>query len=117
MSDVLPNSLATIRRGVVMRNGKPWVPIFCANCGADGGFVPEASVAEETGFAFYLCNPCGEKWAPIAGLMMVPDEVFWEKLREVQLEKFGRLLENDELIVQLADESSPISVLARRSGE
>jgi len=32
-------------------------PVFCANCGADGGFILAALV----GHVFYLCDACEDK--------------------------------------------------------
>lgn len=81
MVDTLPDSRANRATGVVSGVFRPaprfgrlnWVPIFCANCGAEGGLVPEA----HTTFAFWLCNYCWESHGEIAGTMAVPDEVFW----------------------------------------
>lgn len=109
VADMLPTSVARELRGRVMRRGVPWVPIFCANCGCDGGFVPEAACD----FAFYLCEPCAEKWSPLAGTMLVPDEVFWRKLNDAQLERYGRHLSVPELLNQLANPESMISKLAK----
>lgn len=110
--DVLPDSrLATpfTPKGGQWRDGAWWVPIFCANCGADGGLVPQENMT----FAFYLCNPCFETYGTIAGTYAMPDEVFWAKLQEAQLERHGRLLSNTELVAALADESDPVSRLAK----
>jgi hypothetical protein len=90
-----------------------WVPIFCANCGADGGMVPE----ENMSFAFYLCNPWAEKWAPLTNTYMEPDAVFWQKVREAQLEKYGRELAPSELVDVLKDDSSVISKLCKDRGK
>lgn len=84
MADVLPDSRANVARGVISTAGGAWVPVFCANCGGDGGMVPEDST-----FAFYLCDPCASKWGPIAGTLMVPDEVFWQRVAEAELEDDG----------------------------
>ena len=107
-ADALPTSIAKVVRGTVMRGGEPWIPIFCANCGADGGYVPEAAAD----FAFYLCDPCAEKWSPLVDTMLVPDEIFWKKLHEAQREKYGRLLAINELLEQLANPDSMITKLA-----
>lgn len=106
---LLPNSVPTVTRKVVMRAGVPWVPIYCANCGCDGGWIPE----DAKDFAFYLCEPCGEKWAPLAGTMMVPDEVFWAKVKDAQIEKYGRELQDIEIIEELKDGESMLSKLAK----
>jgi hypothetical protein len=91
--DILPNSVPRAHK-VVFRGGVPWVAIACANCGADGGLVPEAACD----FAFYLCDPCSKKWSPLAGTLDIPDEVFWQKVKEEQLDKFGRELSARETL-------------------
>jgi hypothetical protein len=93
----------------VVMNRLNWVPIFCANCGAPGGWVPE----DTTTFAFYLCNPCAEKWSPLAGTMAVPDEVFWQKVRDAEMEQYGRVLSTPEVIEALNDPESVLSKLAK----
>jgi hypothetical protein len=103
--DLLPNSRARESKNVTYRVGFPWVPIFCANCGADGGAVPE----EHCDFAFYLCNPCAEKWGQLAGTMTMPDEVFWQKVTDA----YGRELTEEERIKELDDESSLLSKLTK----
>jgi len=97
--NLLPDSRCSrvfTSKGVVFRYGVPWIPIFCANCGCDGGLVPE----ENTTFAFYLCQGCEDKFGQIAGTYMMPDEVFWAKVKESQ-EKYGRWLKPNELAVVL----------------
>lgn len=79
MADLLPDSRARDGREVT----RHWflgntVPIFCANCGKEGGRVPE----ENCTFAFWLCDNCVETFGPIAGTMMVPDEVFWQQVAD-----------------------------------
>ena len=81
-----------------------WVPIFCASCSKPNGYVPEENIT----FAFWLCNVCSERYGDQAGLMKIPDEIFWQQVREEQLEKYGRLLTPIEL--QAASESSCTSL-------
>jgi hypothetical protein len=95
----------------VVMNRLNWVPIFCANCGAPGGWVPE----DTTTFAFYLCNPCAEKWSPLAGTMAVPDEIFWQKVRDAEMEQYGRVLSTPEVIGALNDPESVLSKLAKEA--
>lgn len=116
--DVLPNSR--------MRNPKSevqgyfpnfgrinYVQIFCANCGADGGYVP----VDSCDFAFYLCdaqqNNCAAKWQPLANTCLIPDEVFWRKVKLAQFEHFGRELTAAEIIEALKDENHILSKLAK----
>jgi hypothetical protein len=111
-ADLLPSSVAREIKGEVEIKGIPHVPIFCANCGADGGWVPRAAI-EDKAFQFYLCNPCGEKWAPLAGLMLIPDDVFAQKVAAAQLEHDGRYLTPDEVGEALKDPQHYLSKLAK----
>jgi len=85
------------------------MPIFCANCGSEQGFVPE----ENCNFAFYLCTPCSENWTHLVGTHAVPDEVFWQRVREEQIEKYGRILAPGEIVEVLKDDSSSLSKLCK----
>jgi hypothetical protein len=113
-NDILPDSRLKDGKGATAMpfrgiNRLNWVPIFCANCGAPGGWVPE----ESTTFAFYLCNPCAEKWSPLAGTMAMPDEVFWQKVKDAQIEKYGRELTAAELEAALGEKNSILAKLAK----
>lgn len=109
--DVLPDSRTKETRGRVVMRGTVFVPIYCANCGAPGGGVPE----EHMTFAFYLCNACAEKWGPIAGTMVVPDEIFFERVKQWQLENYGRFLEAHEIVEELENPNSSLAKLAREA--
>ena len=87
--EVLPDCRAKVLRGAVRGRWGNWVPIFCGNCGADGGFVPEENMT----WAFWLCTPCWEKHGALAATMAIPDEIVWEQIRQDQL---GRAKENEE---------------------
>ncbi len=108
-AEILPSSVPRETKNVVFREGVPWIPIFCANCSCDGGWIPE----ETKDFAFYLCVPCADKWEPLTGTMLVPDEVFWDKVNAAQIEKYGRILEPHEQIEELKIGDSMLSKLAR----
>lgn len=107
--DLLPDSRPKQAKGRVFTNGGTWVPIFCANCGTDGGLVPE----ENMNFVFYLCNRCAETHGAIAGTMMMPDEVFWEKLKQEQLAAYGRYLSELELAKVVEADASPLATLIK----
>ena len=110
--DLLPESRAKnagTPKKSVWRGNMWWVPVYCANCGKEHGSVPE----ENCTFAFFLCDNCADKCGPIAGMYMEPDAVFYKKVEEAQLEKYGRLLTTEELLIQLDDVNSFISRLAR----
>lgn len=108
-ANILPTSAAKVTKNVIVRAGVPWVPIFCANCGKDGGLVPE----EVKHVAFYLCDPCGEKWSPLVDQMVVSDEFFWSKINEAMREADGRVLEPWEIVEALKNGDHYLSKLAR----
>ncbi len=113
MVDILPTSRLKEPKNTVKaayaNMGLEWVPIFCANCGKDGGLVLDGDYK----FAFYLCESCAEKWSPLVGTYMEPDAVFWEKVKQAQIEKYGRELTPGETLEALNDSNSIISKLAR----
>lgn len=106
--DILPESRAIHAKGAVQRGEVWWVPLFCANCGKPQGLVPESST-----HAFWLCDPCGDKWAPIAGYYTEPDAVYYQKLEEFQMEKYGRILTTEEVLAELDIYDSALSRLVR----
>lgn len=113
MTDILPDSRLKPRakgaKGTKWHMGMWWVPVFCANCGTPFGYVPE----ENCDFACWLCNECSEKHGAVAGTMMMPDEVFWQKVEEAQLEHWGRTLGQEELLKLLEENDHPLAKLMR----
>lgn len=107
--DVLPDSRLKQPKNIYNHIGLNWVPIFCANCGKDGGFVPE----ENCTFVCYLCDPCAEKLGPITGTYMEPDAQFWARVKAEQLEKYGRELSADELVEILKDGNNSLTKLVK----
>jgi hypothetical protein len=103
---LLPDTRLKIPTKVQRHKDQNWVPIFCANCGKDGGWVPDNST-----FAFYICTPCAAKCGNIDGTYMVPDEVFFDKLRNVQIEEFGRELSVYEMTEAIKNENNVLSKL------
>ena len=83
MTDVLPDSRPRETKAAKLFHRTWWRPIFCANCGASGGLVPEENMT----FAFYLCQPCADTWGDIAHTYMEPDAVFWQRVNEEQQAK------------------------------
>jgi hypothetical protein len=111
-ANILPDSrMKTIHtpRGMVQGPGGMWLPVFCANCGADGGLCPEENMT----FMFYLCNKCSETHGQIAGVMMMPDEVFYEKLKQEQLASHGRYLTPLEVAAVVEADASPLAKLIK----
>lgn len=105
-ANILPDCRANEAKGRVFKGSMSWVPVFCANCGRDGGLCPEGM-----GFIFYLCNTCVSRYGEIAGTMMMPDEVFWEKVQQAQIEEYGRQLTFEELQRVVQEGASPLATL------
>lgn len=113
--EIFPDSRAKVAKSVKWHNGMNWIPLFCANCGADRGFVPEDSL--NCNYAFALCDPCAEKWSPLTNTYLMPDHVFWAKVKAAQLEKFGRELTGPEVVEALKDDTHMLSKLAKERGK
>lgn len=112
--DLLPNCIAErSERSIVWSNGMEWLPIFCANCGKDGGMVLKVDWERVKNFAFYLCEPCAERWAPLTNMSIAPDEAFWRRVHDVQIEQFGRELTDAELVEALKDGDHVLTKLCR----
>jgi hypothetical protein len=109
MAEILPDCRTKDRRNFSQTQLGISVPIFCANCGAPGGDVPEENMT----FAFYLCTRCAETYGQIAGMMMMPDQVFFEKVKQEQLEAYGRYLSELELLAVVEADASPLATLIK----
>lgn len=109
MRDVLPECRLTHPIGAQLRGGVYWVPVFCAACHKPGGYVPEGVT-----FAFYLHDECAEKYGQLAGHMMMPDEAFYEKVRQEQLESHGRYLNHNELLQVSVENNTPLATLLNK---
>ena len=105
-ADILPDSRAKNVKGRISVKGTSYVPIYCANCGTDGGGVPEEHIT----FAFYLCNKCAETWGPVAGTYMEPDAVFFEKVKQAQI---AEKVPTRDLAEVLSRKYHPLAKLAR----
>lgn len=105
--EILPDSRAREVRGRIFTPGGAWIPVFCANCGVPGGSCPEENMT----FLFYLCQKCNDTYGDIAGTMMMPDEVFFEKLKQEQLASHGRFLSEAELVEIVLADASPLATL------
>jgi hypothetical protein len=113
--DVLPNSLPREKKVdlSMSRPGLEWLFIYCASCGADGGRVLKTDVPNREEFAFYLCDTCAPKYGAIAGTWAEPDALFWQKVKEAQLEREGRELTAVEVLKELDDPNSYLNKLVR----
>lgn len=115
-TEVLPDSrlrdrLKGIVRGFFAGVGFiNWLPVFCANCGKRGPYVPE----ENCNFVFWMCTDCVDKWGAPYGTALMPDEVFWRKAHAEMIEKYGRVLTEQELVAVIGPKStSPLAKLLR----
>lgn len=110
---ILPDSrtrtIHTPRNSINMGAAAFWQPIFCASCGIKGGNVPE----ENMSFAFWLCQECFDKHGHITTMYAMPDEVFFQKVIDAQIAKYGRVLTAAETQASLGDPESLESQLAR----
>lgn len=94
-------------KGMIQGPWGMWVPVFCGNCGIEGGSCPEQNMT----FIFWLCQKCAETYGEIAGTMLMPDEVFFEKLKQEQMASFGHYLTQQELAIVVEEDASPLATL------
>ena len=109
MVDILPDSRAKTTRGRIFQGGTSWVPVFCPNCGKEGGLCPEENMT----FICWICPPCAQTYGEIAGTMMMPDQVFWGEVAQAQRQKYGRVLTAEEVEKSLADPLSLENLLVK----
>lgn len=109
--NILPDSRARETKGRIFTANGTWIPIFCANCGKEGGSCPEENMT----FMFYLCPSCFESKGHITSTMVMPDEVFWSKVRDAQIEEHGRVLTEQELLSVVQEGASPLARLLSES--
>jgi len=116
--DILPDSRAKVARGSVRRVQTfgdetyvtNWIPVYCHNCGKDNGYVPE----ENCNFTFWLCDPCAEKWGDkLFDHYVEPDVVFWQRVKEEQLDKHQREMTQTELLAELENPNTPLAKMFR----
>lgn len=108
-NEVLPDSRAKETKGRIFTPMGAFVPVFCANCGVPGGHCPEENMT----FLFYLCQKCFETHGEVAGVMMMPDEVFFEKLKQEQIASYGRYLTQQEIQKIVEEDASPLATLIK----
>lgn len=105
---LLPSSFARKVKTFLL-GGFPYERVYCANCGKPGPLVMTAT----KDFAFYLCDDDAQKYGTPDGMYAVPDDVFAERVKQEQLEKFGRILAPAELDEVLNDPHSTLAKLAK----
>lgn len=47
-------------------------------------------------------------------MMVMPDEVWWSRIQDEQMEKYGRLLEPGDLLDIVEADSSPLATLIKQ---
>jgi hypothetical protein len=114
MADVVPSSLTRVEKidWKISRPGWEWLVLFCASCHKEGGRVLKCDVPNASEFAFWLCDDCAQKWS-LDGTYLVPDEIFFQKVREAMLEREGRELTLYELYEAEKDPTHYLSKLLK----
>jgi len=111
-AEVLPDSRtrdrAKGRVGLVQSKQGDQMPIFCPSCGVHGGWCPVTAT-----FAYWLCRKCEATYGHLTGMMVLPDEVQWERWKQEQLDTHGRLLAPEELAQVVAADASALSRLIK----
>lgn len=110
--NILPDSRQHVNhtpRNMMQGPGGMWVPVFCANCGVHGGSCPEGNMT----FIFYLCQKCVDTHGMIAGTMLMPDEVFFEIVKQEQMEAHGHYLDQKEMAAVIEADDSPLAKLLK----
>lgn len=122
-ANVLPDSrLLDSKQGVVVADWKmldgtvirmPHQPIFCFNCGAPAGYVPEGVMS----FVSYMCMKCAEEHGELAAHWQTKDEDFWAKVGEEMESRFGHVLDQFELaaVTEQGQLGSALEKLERES--
>jgi hypothetical protein len=110
IADVLPDSRAKTIRGAVYRGSQEWVPVFCANCAKEGPLALATST-----HLFWMCNPCFASKGHITGTMVVPDQAYYQKVAQEQLEAHGRYLGHNELLQIVAEDCTPLATLLKEA--
>jgi len=116
MSDLLPDSRLASPTGVIRIEFGNWgrinmQPIFCANCGKLGAYVPEENMT----FAFWLCNGCEAQWATLAGTYTTSDEQFYATVAEEMIETYGHYLTEPEVMAAEQSTTGSLSTLLKES--
>lgn len=110
-ADILPVCTTREVRGRIQINGVWCIPCYCMNCGKQHGYRNEPDAS--SGYVGYLCDLCAERWSPLVGTMLVPDEAFAQIATAEMLEKYGRVLSDAEQHEVLKDGNSTLAKLAR----
>ncbi len=84
--------------------------VYCASCGKDSGTLISVNATS----VFWVCDDnanCFEKYKSSLRYIAVPQEVYFETLKQEQLEQHGRVLTNEELHAVAEANTSPLATL------
>lgn len=110
--EVLPLCTTRETRGAIhIRGLGNAIPVYCMNCGIHYGYRNDAPPA--AGYVGVICEPCAEKWQPLLGVALVPDQVHAQRASEAMQEDYGRLLSTLEQAIELDNVDSILSRFAR----
>lgn len=98
---------AKVARDRVYRNGQTWIRTYCENCGANCGYV-----VESTDYAWSHCDPCAEKFRGDTN-RVDPYDLWFTRVQHEQVEIFGHEPSLYEIVMQLWDPASQLSLLAK----
>jgi hypothetical protein len=103
--DILPDSRARDAKGSLLTKDGNVVPVYCANCGAAHGYVPDSLITH----VFALCERCLETHGAVAHHYREPETIFWERLANAMNEE--NVFTPEQIQHQLEDPSSTFSRL------
>lgn len=110
--EVLPLCTTRETRGAIHIAGLgSAIPTYCMNCGVHYGYRNDAPPA--AGYVGVICEPCAEKWQPLLGVAVVPDQVHAQRANEAMMNDYGRVLSVLEQAIALDDVDSILGRFAR----
>ena len=86
-----------------------WQHVYCGMCHKEGPAVPKENMT----FAFWLCNECFSTQGEITNTYVMPDEVFFERVRQEQLASYGRYLSAEEFVAVVEEGTTPLAKLLK----
>ena len=104
----MPDCRAKVARDRVYRNGQTWVHMYCEHCGVSCGYIPERTDC----FSWSQCDDCAEKFGPLDD-RVDPNHVWFERVKHEQIDLYGRELSLYEIVMQLDNPTSKLSLLAK----
>jgi hypothetical protein len=109
--NILPDSRPRTMKGAKYDAEFGWlVKVFCFNCGRRAGWVTEGTNVRHIAV---LCDGCGVTYGAEGATYVPPDRVYFDNLKEAQLESYGRILSVSEVASAAAEKHGPLAALAR----